>query len=1826
MAVEIPVIIDIEGAFADAAKRVDKASAPLRSSIEQLNKELSEDMEIMKMSQVNSDLFKDAAKDVQRITQYMELANDQFLKYSSNSGSLRRMNAELASLERRWQEMGSAQKFTAGGELSGEAKQLKAEYIAITEQIKRSGKSISQMIAEEQKLLALKKKGAQSRQYENAILNTTVKTMRVLQEQERILSSRLQTTPVGSKKFQDLSAKLVEVRKEMAQAEAQARRGGAAFRDLGSGAARATTQVQGTTAALSTQGGVLKRLSGYLSGYALLFTGLRFIHNIRETTAELEMQEVALGKIIQDTDKASELFRQIKAAALKSPFEIKDLVTYTKQLAAYRIETENLFSVTMRLADISAGLGVDMNRLILAYGQVRAAAVLRGQELRQFTEAGIPLVEKLAEKFRQLGREGTTTADVFELISKRAVPFSMIESIFNDMTSAGGEFYKMQERQSETLKGQWMKLKDSITIMYNEMGNTKPVREAMESFIKTANSLTRSWREVGNWIKTIIGMFLAYNVAAKASVLATNSITRAEAMRLAVTKAQTIAIPKAIAAMLSDTAAKKVSIWVTRRLEIAQYKLATATTLTERAFWKLYAAIIANPYAAAAAAAVGLALGIYTLIKNNKEAAITTDELNQSIETFKNSAEKAGDVTKLINAYEQLANKAEKTADEQDRLKRITDELSRVFPSAVSGITAENGALEVNIEKIKELAIAERDLELARLKRDKRRTKNTIKSLEEERDSILRKYKMGGYTSYEFGGPTYGQTKFVPWSEDELADFGVRLREINAELVPMKESLEEIDKLFVIGPMPAKGDDTTKTLRGWRKILSDIQSKKVAAGAQPMWSKDDIEKMEDIHALWKQVKKEMGEAEIELASLKALQSTLVDEDAIADNKAAIALAEKRIDLFQTIKETFGFIFKKENSSYTQDPFIKQMENRMKFMKDFQKGYEDLSKYLAHDTALEKELGYMRERGLSLGLDENEQKRAARDLSKWYQDTLNSTFEYLKKEKGVSGEMSDFLSKQITGSTNRDKMLRDFQSMMQSLFDAKTDFDVSQQKKNIEDALKRLSEQVKQSEQAKNFYEDILGLTGDKDLATSLSLEIYGSIGDDFKKRIQDELKGTFEAISPDEAGKVSDVLKKAIESGDINALMAHINELPEKLAEAVRKAADATEKYNADIAKSYAKLLFKFDEIEQQRVNITKQAAKDIADIEAGLQLELEAMRKKGATADEQQAAKDRASLAKGAVERQSALDLSKLEKNYRLFFSSVGVISTKAARSVAAAQKKMITDQFARGEISLSKYKREINEIDAQLEKYTMNKGLIATYLSEGLDGVISKVKEYADGLRALASTITVGEGGVWTPTEDEKKFVDEMNNVLNLGAFARIFQNKDIIARIDVSINKAAQDAYNKAIQSGKSNAVAMEKASAAASEAAASAGNEMAAAAGDFAGGLAQFELIFNSIGGWIKLIEKDASWGGGRALDWGYSLFGFNDEIMNAWNAIKSGDFFGAMWDIGLAVREITKPTKLYSLQIKDQAELIDDLKHEYERLDVAIQKAFGSDYIANYNQQISVLQAQADAYRKQAELERKKEKKADEDTAKGYEKSARDVEDQIADMQSQLSEFFTGSDLTSAAKDFAEAWIEAYKQFGNTTDAMKEKFSEMIENMVVNSLAAQLIQGILKPVFDQIDLASKDGELTAQEIGAISAMLPERMRMIDDSMLTMMNQLTSAGINLREQAGQFTGISRDIAGASEESITGLAAGINTQNFYISHIDANVAAILATLTGGASTAGASVTGEYVDPYKDQMLAYAAYIPMVHDEVATIHTLLSRVIQPRTAKPDYVLHTNL
>lgn len=257
-----------------------------------------------------------------------------------------------------------------------------------------------------------------------------------------------------------------------------------------------------------------------------------YISKLAKVRGEFELQQRSLQAILQNKSQADQIFNKTVQLAVKSPFQIKELVTFTKQLAAYRIESNKLYDTTKRLADVSAGLGVDMGRLILAYGQVKAAAYLRGTEVRQFTEAGINMYGELQKLFKTRDQADYTTAQIVDMISKRKVTFEDVEQVFENLTSKEGIFYNMQEIQAETLQGKISNLKDSIDVMLNSIG--KANEDTLKGSIDSVKLLLDNWEmvlEIAKAFGVVIGsmvLFPKIKAAANGVSLLSFAFTKAE--------------------------------------------------------------------------------------------------------------------------------------------------------------------------------------------------------------------------------------------------------------------------------------------------------------------------------------------------------------------------------------------------------------------------------------------------------------------------------------------------------------------------------------------------------------------------------------------------------------------------------------------------------------------------------------------------------------------------------------------------------------------------------------------------------------------------------------------------------------------------------------------------------------------------------------------------------------------------------------------------------------------------------------------------------------------------------------------------------------------------------------------------------------------------------------------------------------------------------------------------------------------------------------------------------------------------------------------------
>lgn len=392
-----------------------------------------------------------------------------------------------------------------------------------------------------------------------------------------------------------------------------------------------------TNTTMSSQSRIAGKLKNQIANVYSIYTLERFVRGLYTIGGEFQKQRIALTSILGDSMKAETIFNRIKDLAVVSPFQFKELASYTKQLSAYSIPYEELYDTTKRLADISAGVGVDMGRIILAYGQVRSAAFLRGQELRQFTEAGIPLVDELAKRFTKLTGVVTSAGDVFDKISRKEVSFGMVKDVLWELTDEGGKFYNMQEALAESLAGKWSNLQDAWDVMMADIAESNS--GVLSDSLELLTDLMKHWEAVTDILGILVGIYGSY----KTAVIAVNIAQKSSF---------------AISQMQAYYTWLNKGVKVTKAAAVAQWALNSAMKVNPWVFW------------------------ITTL-----GAIVTT------LTVFQEKVETVAEKTKKLNI--EFSKNIEKIKEEESKAKGY---ISRIFDKT-NGIDAQRRAY-LNLQKI----------------------------------------------------------------------------------------------------------------------------------------------------------------------------------------------------------------------------------------------------------------------------------------------------------------------------------------------------------------------------------------------------------------------------------------------------------------------------------------------------------------------------------------------------------------------------------------------------------------------------------------------------------------------------------------------------------------------------------------------------------------------------------------------------------------------------------------------------------------------------------------------------------------------------------------------------------------------------------------------------------------------------------------------------------------------------------------------------------------------------------------------------------------------
>lgn len=301
----------------------------------------------------------------------------------------------------------------------------------------------------------------------------------------------------------------------------------------------------------------------------------------------------------------------------------------------------------------------------------------------------------------------------------------------------------------------------------------------------------------------------------------------------------------------------------------------------------------------------------------------------------------------------------------------------------------------------------------------------------------------------------------------------------------------------------------------------------------------------------------------------------------------------------------------------------------------------------------------------------------------------------------------------------------------------------------------------------------------------------------------------------------------------------------------------------------------------------------------------------------------------------------------------------------------------------------------------------------------------------------------------------------------------------------------------------------------------------------------------------------------------SLQGVSDGINQMVSSASSGDIFGTItgtiktvFGIGDAIASIfgdgAARTRRINREIEKSQEQVRKLNMAYKDLERTVDKAMGSQETAAQRALIANKKLEKEEVERQLRLEKsKRSKDRDEDAIKQYEERGQELTHQIEDLGDSIVENLLGSNIKSAAEDFVDTWVSAWKEGENTLDAVEGKMDEITKNLIKKAIASKIVGALLQPFYDAVDKATSEEsesgvELSLNELKQLTEMASSIGISINNALLALFTNLENMGI-IDKGAGsaELSALQQGVSAMSESTAEALLAywNANTQQQYV-----------------------------------------------------------------------------
>lgn len=258
------------------------------------------------------------------------------------------------------------------------------------------------------------------------------------------------------------------------------------------GSIRIDTKIDqsGMKSGLDSMQSSLESFAGIATGIFAGISVFEFGKAALKSTADIELAQTKLETLLGSADRAQSLINDIVKMADTTPYNSNDLIQAATTLKSFGIAAADIMPTLTALGNAAGGQADNLKGVSLALSQTYAQGKMMGQDMLQFVNAGVPILELLSKRLNK------SKGEIKGMIEQGKIGYAEVNGALQEFYTGNGKYANLMAKAALTLPGMYSTMQDSMMSFGRAM-----VASFEPAIKKVIQGLTDAFTAMSGWVK-----------------------------------------------------------------------------------------------------------------------------------------------------------------------------------------------------------------------------------------------------------------------------------------------------------------------------------------------------------------------------------------------------------------------------------------------------------------------------------------------------------------------------------------------------------------------------------------------------------------------------------------------------------------------------------------------------------------------------------------------------------------------------------------------------------------------------------------------------------------------------------------------------------------------------------------------------------------------------------------------------------------------------------------------------------------------------------------------------------------------------------------------------------------------------------------------------------------------------------------------------------------------------------------------------------------------------------------------------------------------------